>query len=88
MQRGERCAAFDMLQHLIINERCIMKPLTAMRNDEIAAHLGEVLWVSGDKARAKSVWRESLQASPDSPFIRATLKRFDLTPADIAGGHE
>ncbi len=66
----------------------LSQALAAMPNDEIAAHLGEVLWVSGDQARAKSVWGQGLQTSPDSPFIRATLKRFDLSPAEIAGGNE
>ena len=43
---------------------------------EIAAHLGEVLWVRGDKAEAQKVWQESLKANPDSAPLRAVIKKF------------
>jgi tetratricopeptide (TPR) repeat protein len=43
---------------------------------EIAAHLGEVLWVSGDKASAKKVWMDSLDANPDSKQLQAVIKKF------------
>lgn len=43
---------------------------------EIAAHLGEVLWVSGDKANAKKIWMDSLDANPDSRQLQAVIKKF------------
>ncbi|MGC2167393.1 MAG: tetratricopeptide repeat protein, partial [Gallionella sp.] len=43
---------------------------------EIAAHLGEVLWVSGDKANAKKIWMDSLGANPDSKQLQAVIKKF------------
>lgn len=47
---------------------------------EIAAHLGEVLWSSGDRARAVSVWREGLRLTPDNETLKDTLKRFGVRP--------
>lgn len=43
---------------------------------EIAAHLGEVLWVRGDKAEAARIWQDSLKAHPDSLPLRTVMKRY------------
>lgn len=45
-------------------------------NDEVAAHLGEVLWQSGKTRRAKRVWKEALSETPDSTFLQSVVKRF------------
>ena len=42
---------------------------------EIGAHLGEVLWVLGERAEAEAVWREALEASPDSDTLQKTIQR-------------
>ena len=42
---------------------------------EIAAHLGEVMWVMGRRDQAMNVWREGLALSPDNDTLRDTLKR-------------
>ena len=47
---------------------------------EIAAHLGEVLWSTGDRARATSVWREGLRLNPDNETLKDTLKRLGAKP--------
>jgi tetratricopeptide (TPR) repeat protein len=47
---------------------------------EIAAHLGEVLWATGDRARASSVWREGLRLNPDNETLKDTLKRLGARP--------
>ena len=44
-------------------------------DDEIAAHLGEVLWVKGERAAAKSLWIKALRGSPDSKILKETMKR-------------
>jgi tetratricopeptide (TPR) repeat protein len=46
---------------------------------EVAAHLGEVLWVMGDKSAATRVWRNALATQPDSEHIRSAMQR--LNPA-------
>jgi tetratricopeptide (TPR) repeat protein len=43
---------------------------------EIAAHWGEVLWVSGKRGEARRVWAAALAREPDSKPLKATLKRF------------
>ncbi len=42
---------------------------------EIAAHLGEVLWVLGERAEAERVWNDANQASPDNETLVNTIKR-------------
>ena len=53
----------------------LRRALALAQDDEIAAHLGEVLWVSGQRADAQAVWREGLAHSPDSEKIRAVIER-------------
>jgi tetratricopeptide (TPR) repeat protein len=49
----------------------------AQRPDaEIAAHLGEVLWAQGNRARAQKIWSEALKEHPESDILRETMKRF------------
>jgi tetratricopeptide (TPR) repeat protein len=48
-----------------------------LRNDaEIAAHLGEVLWVTGDRHEAESVWNRALRETPDSESLNGVIKKF------------
>lgn len=42
---------------------------------EVAAHLGEVMWVQGDRNAAHRLWRKALETQPDSVHIRETAKR-------------
>jgi tetratricopeptide (TPR) repeat protein len=42
---------------------------------EIGAHLGEVLWVLGNRGEANRVWQESLKAAPDNETLLKTIKR-------------
>ena len=42
---------------------------------EVAAHLGEVLWVQGRQFEARDVWRDGLGRVPDHPIILETVKR-------------
>ncbi|VAW82062.1 FIG140336: TPR domain protein [hydrothermal vent metagenome] len=45
-------------------------------NAEIAAHLGEVLWVSGSRNAARKAWEEARRIDKDNVVLRDTLKRF------------
>jgi tetratricopeptide (TPR) repeat protein len=47
---------------------------------EVAAHLGEVLWMNGEQDEAMSVWETSLQSFPDSEFVTEAMQR--MIPAD------
>jgi tetratricopeptide (TPR) repeat protein len=42
---------------------------------EIGAHLGEVLWMLGEKEEARRVWDEALKAGPENETLQKTLKR-------------
>lgn len=46
---------------------------------DIAAHYGEVLWVSGDQARAKSIWEQAHRSDVSNATLRETLKRLGVT---------
>ncbi len=46
-------------------------------NPEIAAHLGEVLWMRGDKAEAKKIWEESLKENSGNEQLLTVIKKFD-----------
>jgi len=45
---------------------------------EIAAHLGEVLWESGDKSKAKAVWKKSLDEDDSNPVLLKTLRHYNV----------
>jgi len=47
-----------------------------MPDSEIAAHLGEVLWVSGDPKGARDVWEEALVRDPGNEALGSVVKRF------------
>lgn len=56
----------------------LRQALSLMPNDEIAAHLGEVLWIEGDQKAAIQTWKDGLKLNPDSRFILERLRRFQL----------
>ena len=53
----------------------LRKALDLQFDAEIAAHLGEVLWVLGREDEAQRVWADGLERSPDSSAIRDTQRR-------------
>ena len=49
----------------------------AIKNDhEVAAHLGEVMWMLGDQDGAREIWEEALESFPDDKLILDVMKRF------------
>jgi tetratricopeptide (TPR) repeat protein len=42
---------------------------------EIGAHLGEVLWVMGERSEADRIWQESLKSAPENETLLKTIKR-------------
>jgi tetratricopeptide (TPR) repeat protein len=45
---------------------------------EIAAHLGEVLWASGEQDEARRVWQEADRRDPKNESLRETLDRLKV----------
>jgi tetratricopeptide (TPR) repeat protein len=43
---------------------------------EIAAHLGEVLWVSGDETAANEIWQGALKVYPDNELLQEIVEQF------------
>lgn len=57
----------------------LLRRAYAIRPDpEIAAHLGEVLWVKGQKEDAKSLWREANSKDPKNDTLKSTLARLQV----------
>jgi tetratricopeptide (TPR) repeat protein len=42
---------------------------------EIGAHLGEVLWMLGERDEARRIWDEALKAGPENETLQKTIKR-------------
>ncbi|WP_193161344.1 tetratricopeptide repeat protein [Microbulbifer hainanensis] len=53
----------------------LQKALEELPDHEIAAHLGEVLWMQGNRERAMQVWQRGLKLNPQSKIIPAAMKR-------------
>jgi len=53
-------------------------------NAEIGAHLGEVLWVDGQRERALAIWQHALEVDATDSTLLQTLRRLapELLPAD------
>ena len=47
----------------------------ARPDPEIAAHLGEVLWVQGAREDAERIWRTALEDNPNNEALLDTIKR-------------
>ncbi len=48
-----------------------------LQDGEIGAHLGEVLWVSGERDEARRIWDESRKIMPDNPVLLEVLNRLN-----------
>lgn len=49
----------------------------ARRDAEVATHLGEVRWVSGDKRGAKAAWKSAREIDAENEVLVETLKRYN-----------
>lgn len=53
----------------------LRKAFAKQKENEIAAHLIEVLWVLGQKEEAKEIFETAIQASPDDEYLREVEQR-------------
>ncbi len=59
--------------------REILSKAYSLRADpEIAAHLGEVLWKTGDSTGAREIWQGAAGEHPDNALLTSTMRRFGL----------
>ena len=53
-----------------------MKAYMINEDPEIAAHLGEILWVQGKEQEALKIWENSLNRHPSNTVLLETTARF------------
>jgi len=58
--------------------KVLRKAYDLQPNAEIGAHLGEVLWKTGDQAQARDAWRQARKLEPDNDTLVKTLQRFQV----------
>jgi tetratricopeptide (TPR) repeat protein len=61
-------------------ERLLRQAYASRPDPEIAAHLGEVLWMAGQRDEARRIWAEGLQRDPRNEALLATLQRLQAKP--------
>lgn len=59
--------------------RLLTQAYRSRPDTEIAAHLGEVLWVMGRQDDARRIWREGSERDRDNEALRETLARLHVT---------
>lgn len=65
-RKGEYEKALEYLQ----------RAFDELKDGEIAAHLGEVLWVTGRHEDARRVWEEALREAPEHRVLQDVIERF------------
>ncbi|WP_313070940.1 tetratricopeptide repeat protein [Melaminivora sp.] len=61
-------------------EELLQSAFDTQPDAEIAAHLGEVLWMRGQRERALQVWREGLRINKNHDTLQETIKRLGARP--------
>jgi tetratricopeptide (TPR) repeat protein len=56
----------------------LTRAYTEFPDPEVAAHLGEVLWVSGETEAATTVWQGALMRDPEHKVLLETLERLGV----------
>lgn len=56
--------------------RYLKAALDLADDPEIAAHLGEVMWVTGDQKGALKIWEQGLKVNAENEVLLNTMKRF------------
>ena len=55
--------------------RLLEKAYALFPDPEVAAHLGEVLWVKEQKQQAQQIWQQALEKNPEHPVLTETMQR-------------
>ncbi len=56
-------------------EKLLRKAYSRQPDSEVAAHLGEVLWVIGDRDEARRIWEQGRKKDADNKILLETMKR-------------
>ena len=66
------------LDRLDVAKEFLRRAWALDRNPEIAALLGEVLWVIGEHEAARAIWREGTEVDSENPVLQETLQRMEV----------
>ena len=58
--------------------RYLRRAMEIEPDPEIAAHLGEVLWITGNEEEAREVWDAALESTPEDEHLLDVKRRFGL----------
>ena len=47
-----------------------------LKDAEVAAHLGEVLWVAGEREAAKEIWNTALEQAPNDDLLLNVIQKY------------
>ena len=56
----------------------LRQALEGQKDPVIAAHLGEVLWITGEKEEAREIWRKGGEWGTDNTILADTIERFSV----------
>ena len=59
-------------------EQTLRRAFEIKSDPEIAAHLGEVLWVQGREDEARQLWRDATAKDPKNTTLKDTLQRLQI----------
>ena len=81
----DEAAILDSMGWVLYHQGLYEEAITYLRrayeqfpDAEVAAHLGEVLWVAGKPDAARLVWQEALTKTPDHEVLVKTLQRLGV----------
>ncbi len=58
--------------------RYLRRAMEKLPDPEIAAHLGEVLWVLGEREEARKVWKDAVEQHPKERYLLDAIERFGV----------
>ncbi|PCJ14445.1 MAG: hypothetical protein COB04_15265 [Gammaproteobacteria bacterium] len=56
--------------------KLLREAIVLLPDPEVAAHLGEVLWVAGQQEEATRIWTEALENKKDSKILKQVMNKF------------
>ncbi len=54
----------------------LQRAFEKLKDAEVAAHLGEVLWVAGEREAAQEIWKSALEQAPNDDLLLNVMQKF------------
>jgi len=68
--------AYYRLGHYDEALKYLRRAFEKLKDAEVAAHLGEVLWVAGEREAAQEIWNSALQQAPNDDLLLNVIQKF------------